>query len=79
MLLNLSFRAKNIINKPTVNEDPNVRLIRELRDEIDRLKSMMSLDPSTLSSVQKELKLKEAQERYLTEEWAGKWKASIFQ
>ena len=31
-------RAKNIINTPTVNEDANVKLIRELREEIDRLK-----------------------------------------
>ena len=31
-------RAKNIINKPTINEDPNVKLIRELRAEIDKLK-----------------------------------------
>ncbi len=31
-------RAKNIINSPTVNEDANVKLIRELREEIDRLK-----------------------------------------
>ncbi len=31
-------RAKNIINKPTVNEDPNVKLIRELREEIDKLR-----------------------------------------
>ena len=67
-------RAKNIINKPTVNEDPNVRLIRDLRDEIERLRSMMSLNPSTLSTVQKELALKEAQERHLTEEWTEKWK-----
>lgn len=35
-------RAKNIINKPTINEDPNVKLIRELREEISKLKSMMS-------------------------------------
>ncbi len=67
-------RAKNIINKPTVNEDPNVRLIRELREEIDRLRSMMSLDPAKLSSVQKQLAVKEAQERHLTEEWTEKWK-----
>jgi kinesin family protein 16B len=33
-------RAKNIINKPTVNEDPNVKLIRELRAEIEQLKSI---------------------------------------
>ena len=67
-------RAKNIINKPTVNEDENVRLIRELRDEIEHLRSMMSLDPVTLSNVQKKLAVKEAQERHLTEEWTEKWR-----
>ena len=51
-------RAKNIINKPTVNEDPNVKLIRELRDEIDKLRSMVSQnDPVTA----KKLAVKEAQ------------------
>lgn len=34
-------RAKNIINKPTINEDPNVKLIRELRDEITKLRSLL--------------------------------------
>ncbi|XP_034722396.1 kinesin-like protein KIF16B, partial [Etheostoma cragini] len=34
-------RAKNIINKPTINEDCNVRLIRELRAEIARLKALL--------------------------------------
>lgn len=37
-------RAKNIINKPTINEDPNVKLIRELRDEIQKLKSLIGKD-----------------------------------
>ncbi len=51
-------RAKNIINKPTVNEDPNVKLIRELRDEIEKLRSMVSQnDPVTA----KKLAVKEAQ------------------
>ena len=63
-------RAKNIINKPTVNEDCNVKLIRELRAEIDRLKSIVSNDPIA----QKKLAAKEAQERHLTEEWNEKWK-----
>ena len=36
-------RAKNIINKPTVNEDPNVKLIRDLREEIDRLKAIINI------------------------------------
>ena len=34
-------RAKNIVNKPTVNEDPNVKLIRELRAEIENLKELL--------------------------------------
>uniref|UniRef100_A2AKH9 Kinesin-like protein n=1 Tax=Mus musculus TaxID=10090 RepID=A2AKH9_MOUSE len=33
--------AKNIINKPRVNEDANVKLIRELREEIERLKAVL--------------------------------------
>lgn len=37
-------RAKNIINKPTINEDPNVKLIRELREEIEKLKSLIGQD-----------------------------------
>uniref|UniRef100_A0A8C7ZEI8 Kinesin-like protein n=1 Tax=Oryzias sinensis TaxID=183150 RepID=A0A8C7ZEI8_9TELE len=39
--LRYATHARNIVNKPRVNEDPNVRLIRELREEIDRLKSML--------------------------------------
>lgn len=35
-------RAKNIINKPTINEESNVRLIRELRAEIARLKALLT-------------------------------------
>jgi kinesin family member 16B len=42
-------RAKNIVNKPTINEDPNVKLIRELRDEIFKLKSMLTSDNVSLS------------------------------
>jgi hypothetical protein len=34
-------RAKNIINKPTINEDPNVKLIRDLRDEIAKLRALL--------------------------------------
>uniref|UniRef100_A0A8D2MMC4 Kinesin-like protein n=1 Tax=Zonotrichia albicollis TaxID=44394 RepID=A0A8D2MMC4_ZONAL len=39
--LRYAANAKNIINKPRVNEDANVKLIRELREEIDRLKTML--------------------------------------
>ena len=67
-------RAKNIINKPTVNEDANVKLIRDLRAEIDRLKAIMSGDPLILASVQEQLAAKEAKEQKLTAEWNEKWR-----
>ncbi|KAB1262775.1 Kinesin-like protein KIF16B, partial [Camelus dromedarius] len=65
-------RAKNIINKPTVNEDPNVRLIRELRAEIARLKTLLAqgsqvgsseialLDSPTALSMEEKLQQNEA-------------------
>merc|ERR1719225_2299476 len=67
-------RAKNIINKPTVNEDPNVKLIRELREEIDRMKCIMSGDPEILANMQEQLAVKEAKEQKLVEAWNDKWR-----
>ncbi|KAG7297671.1 hypothetical protein JYU34_018387 [Plutella xylostella] len=70
-------RAKNIINKPTINEDPNVKLIRELREEIEKLRKQITLttDPiDTESSVLATLQRKEAQEKVLTEKWTEKWR-----
>ncbi|XP_032595788.1 kinesin-like protein Klp98A isoform X2 [Drosophila grimshawi] len=72
-------RAKNIINKPTVNEDANVKLIRELREEINKLKSMLTGDIQSLQPSLKmlaDLQKKEAQEKVLTEEWTEKWKVA---
>ena len=34
-------RAKRIVNHAVVNEDPNARIIRELRAEVDALKDML--------------------------------------
>lgn len=34
-------RAKRIINHAVVNEDPNARIIRELRQEVEQLKEML--------------------------------------
>ena len=34
-------RAKRIVNHAVVNEDPNARIIRELREEVDMLKRML--------------------------------------
>lgn len=54
-------RAKNIINKPTVNEDPNVKLIRELREEISKLRALMFCEQR--SDMLAQLHEKEAREK----------------
>ncbi|XP_029982537.1 stAR-related lipid transfer protein 9 isoform X2 [Sphaeramia orbicularis] len=83
--LRYAAHARNIVNKPRVNEDANVRLIRELREEIDRLKSMllsfeMQRNPSPSLSderdgilsdivLQNELKVDQ-----LTKDWSESWR-----
>ncbi|KAF7281404.1 hypothetical protein GWI33_004786 [Rhynchophorus ferrugineus] len=66
-------RAKNIINKPTVNEDPNVKLIRELRNEISKLKALMFCEQRS-DMLAQQIHEKETREKELTEEWTGKWR-----
>ncbi|XP_068451762.1 kinesin-like protein KIF16B isoform X2 [Clinocottus analis] len=73
-------RAKNIINKPTINEDGNVRLIRELRAEIARLRALLIqgnqialLDSPTALSMEEKLHQNEARVLELTKEWTNKW------
>ncbi|KAM6445938.1 stAR-related lipid transfer protein 9 [Rhynochetos jubatus] len=81
--LRYASNAKNIINKPRVNEDANVKLIRELREEIDRLKTMlMSFELRNSSPawsddrdgnltelvLQNEMKIEQ-----LTKDWTSKW------
>lgn len=39
-------RAKNIQNKPKINEDPKDALLREYQEEIDRLKEMLTVQPN---------------------------------
>ncbi|KAI6654750.1 Kinesin-like protein KIF3B [Oopsacas minuta] len=41
LTLRYANRAKNIKNKPRINEDPKDALLREFQDELSRLKSMM--------------------------------------
>ncbi|XP_071495658.1 uncharacterized protein [Diadema antillarum] len=75
-------RAKHIVNQPIINEDRNVRLIRELREEINRLK--MLLNSASLASSQASLiqdqnicrMLQENEQRVdqLTEAWVEKWR-----
>ncbi|CAD5122012.1 DgyrCDS10466 [Dimorphilus gyrociliatus] len=73
--LRFANRAKNIINKPTINEDPNVKLIRDLRAEIERLKSMIGshIDSTSSPRVQEKLHENEAKIKELTEEWQARW------
>ncbi|XP_010149835.1 PREDICTED: stAR-related lipid transfer protein 9-like, partial [Eurypyga helias] len=81
--LRYASNAKNIINKPRVNEDANVKLIRELQEEIDRLKTMLmsfelrNSSPSwsddrdgnlTELVLQNEMKIEQ-----LTKDWTSKW------
>ncbi|CAG9762124.1 unnamed protein product [Ceutorhynchus assimilis] len=66
-------RAKNIINKPTINEDPNVKLIRELRNEISKLKGLMFCEQRS-DMLAQQIHEKETREKELTEEWTGKWR-----
>ncbi|KAM9294416.1 stAR-related lipid transfer protein 9 [Gastrophryne carolinensis] len=89
--LRYASNAKNIINRPRVNEDGNVKLIRELREEINRLKAMIrnfemrTISPSfseerdgnlTELVLQNELKIEQ-----LTKDWTDKWtdKAAIME
>lgn len=62
-------RAKNILNKPEINEDPNTKLIRELRTEIERLTKMINQSPQ----ISEQLEVNEAKVKELTKEWIGKW------
>lgn len=43
-------RAKNIKNKPTINEDPKDALLREYQNEIDRLKKMLQTQSEQMPS-----------------------------
>ena len=51
-------RAKSIMNKPTINEDQNVKLIRELRVEIDRLKVIIQNNGFMICEIESFCKIK---------------------
>ncbi|XP_053521820.1 stAR-related lipid transfer protein 9 isoform X2 [Artibeus jamaicensis] len=80
--LRYASNAKNIINKPRVNEDANVKLIRELREEIRRLKALLlSFELRNFSSpseeedgnLQQRVLQNESKIDRLTQDWAQKW------
>ncbi|XP_038637961.1 uncharacterized protein stard9 isoform X2 [Scyliorhinus canicula] len=82
--LRYAAHAKNIINKPRVNEDANVKLIRELREEINRLKTMLmnfelrnfspSLSDEKDGSLTEMLLQNELKVDQLTQDWTDRWK-----
>ncbi|RKP33473.1 kif1c protein, partial [Dimargaris cristalligena] len=65
-------RAKRIMNKAVVNEDPNARLIRELKDELSQLRVKLAVfdpisagvrpDGSVISEEEKQVMLQSAPE-----------------
>ncbi|XP_077935602.1 stAR-related lipid transfer protein 9 isoform X3 [Halichoerus grypus] len=80
--LRYASNAKHIINKPRVNEDANMKLIRELREEIRRLKAMLlsfELRNYSLLNEEKDESLKELVLQnelkidQLTKDWTQKW------
>jgi len=42
-------RAKRIVNKPKINEDPKTALIKELKQEINQLKQVLAQTSSIYS------------------------------
>lgn len=42
-------RAKQIVCKAVVNEDPNARLIRELKEEVARLRELLASEGIDIS------------------------------
>nr|XP_057915131.1 uncharacterized protein kif16bb isoform X2 [Doryrhamphus excisus] len=78
--LRYASRARNIVNSPTVNEDSSVKLVRELKAEVTRLKNLLEetkrvshRDPSSSLKVEEELRQNEAKVCTLTKEWTCKW------
>ncbi|XP_066435502.1 kinesin-like protein KIF13A isoform X2 [Eleutherodactylus coqui] len=66
-------RAKRIVNHAVVNEDPNARVIRELREEVEKLREQLSQAESLKAPELKE-KLEESEKliRELTITWEEK-------
>ncbi|XP_058962801.2 kinesin-like protein KIF16B isoform X1 [Pocillopora verrucosa] len=75
--LRFANQAKNIMNVPKVNEDANVKLIKELQFEIQTLKTRLKSGnvPSSLGVDKAEKKLQENEDlmKRLTGIWEDKW------
>jgi len=76
-------RAKAIVNHAIVNEDPNQRLIRELREELERLRTSVGgaggaggADPAALAAMQAQMAETEALMATMNQSWEEKLAAS---
>ncbi|XP_071325438.1 kinesin-like protein KIF13A isoform X3 [Trachinotus anak] len=67
-------RAKRIVNHAVVNEDPNARIIRELREEVEKLKVQLSQAESMKAPELKE-KLQESEK--LIQEMTVTWEEKL--
>nr|XP_020669064.1 kinesin-like protein KIF13B [Pogona vitticeps] len=67
-------RAKNIVNHAVVNEDPNARIIRELREEVEKLKEQLTKAEAMKSPELKE-RLEESEK--LIQEMTVTWEEKL--
>uniref|UniRef100_A0A672J6P9 Kinesin family member 13A n=1 Tax=Salarias fasciatus TaxID=181472 RepID=A0A672J6P9_SALFA len=67
-------RAKRIVNHAVVNEDPNARIIRELREEVEKLKVQLSQAESLKAP---ELKDKLQESEKLIQEMTVTWEEKL--
>uniref|UniRef100_A0AAV2MDB0 Kinesin family member 13A n=1 Tax=Knipowitschia caucasica TaxID=637954 RepID=A0AAV2MDB0_KNICA len=67
-------RAKRIVNHAVVNEDPNARIIRELREEVEKLRVQLSQAESLKAP---ELKEKLHESEKLIEEMTVTWEEKL--
>ena len=71
-------RAKRIINHAVVNEDPNARIIRELRAEVDALKMMLKNATNSASQPDTTLKEKLSENEKLMKEMSLTWEEKLY-
>lgn len=64
-------RAKRIINHAVVNEDPNARIIRELREEVEMLRGQLKF-ASTPEGINERLKESETLMKEISQTWEEK-------
>ncbi|KAA0708237.1 Kinesin-like protein KIF13B [Triplophysa tibetana] len=66
-------RAKSIVNHAVVNEDPNARIIRELREEVEKLRSQL-MEAESMKAPELKERLEESEKliQEMTESWEEK-------